>query len=123
MQMHEMKVSRGFRMLENKQREFEKELQGEHIYYFLMQGYEDFHDGDEWIGIYEDLQKLRAAYVQAVDELNAEHAKRLEHCKKIAKYAMSNEKIKIHAYHGEAGHWIYDIPQEKLWNKSQLQVE
>ena len=98
-------------MLENKQREFEKELQGEHIYYFLMQGYEDFHDGDEWIGIYEDLQKLRAAYVQAVEELNAEHAKRLD------------EKIKIHAYHGEAGHWIYDIPQEKLWNKSQLQVE
>ncbi|WP_455194454.1 hypothetical protein [Eubacterium ramulus] len=42
-------------MLENKQRELEKELQGEHIYYFLMQGYEDFHDGDEWIGIYEDL--------------------------------------------------------------------
>ncbi len=82
-----------------------------------MRGYEAFHDGDEWIGIYEDVSNLRAAYLQAVKELEAEHANWREHCEKTAKYAMKNDKIRIHAYHGEKGRWIYDIPVEVLWEE------
>ena len=106
-----------FRMLKREEKDFAKELQGEPVYYFLMRGYEAFHDGDEWIGIYEDVSNLRAAYLQAVKELEAEHANWREHCEKTAKYAMKNDKIRIHAYHGEKGRWIYDIPVEVLWEE------
>ena len=45
------------------------ELESEPIHYFLMRGYEEFHDGDEWIGIYDSLAQLKSAYKASVQAL------------------------------------------------------
>lgn len=88
------------------------------VYYFLVRGYDEFHDEDEWLGIYTSVTELRAAYENAVRELEEEHRKDEEEFgEKHVNYAKSHEKIQIHSFHG--GHWAYCLPPEALFAKKE----
>ena len=42
------------------------------IYYLLIRGYTEFRDGDEWLGIYDCVEKLYTAYAIALQDLEEE---------------------------------------------------
>lgn len=79
-------------------------------FYFLMRGYDLFHDGDEWIGIYDSLSKLKTAYNEAVQELEEEHKKW-----GASDYTKANERVRINIFDQTAGKWKYDVPYETLF--------
>ena len=80
------------------------------MHYFLICGYEEFHDGDEWIGIYDDLTQLKNAYEDAVQALEQEH--RLYSGND---WAAQHEKIMINVFDESTGKWHYDIPYAVLF--------
>ncbi len=88
------------------------ELESKTTYYFLMSGYDECHDGDEWIGIYDSTAQLKNAYKEAVQTLEQEH----KQCGESNRTA-GHEKIKIHIYHEATGKWHYDIPYEALFSE------
>lgn len=83
------------------------ELESSPTYYFLMRGYDEFHDADEWIGIYSSLTQVREAYRNAVQALEQEHKR----CRET--FTNEHEKVMIHTFNETAG-WRYDISPEVL---------
>ncbi len=88
----------------------EVDWQQSRTFYFLMRGYDLFHDGDEWIGIYDNRPRLRIAYHKAVQELEEEHKKY-----DASDYTKANERVKINIFDQSAGKWKYDVPYETLF--------
>lgn len=43
------------------------------IHYFILRGYDQFRDGDEWIGIYHSRDEARDVYYKVAGELEKEH--------------------------------------------------
>lgn len=78
------------------------------VHYFLMRGYEAFHDGDEWIGIYNSRNALLDAYNKAEEELKKE----LEEG-----WASKSEKIMINIFDECTGKWKYNVKPELLMNE------
>lgn len=48
------------------------------VHYLLVRGYEEFHDGDEWLGIYSSWENAIAAYEREHAALEREKARDLE---------------------------------------------
>ena len=86
------------------------ELDSSPTYYFLVRGYDEFHDGDEWIGIYDSLTQVQGAYRDAVQVLEQEHKK----CGQT--YTIEHEKVRINTFNEITG-WHYDIPYEVLFSE------
>ncbi len=81
------------------------------VSYFLIRGYDEFHDGDEWIGIYDNLSQLKRAYETAVRELEKEH----QNFDDGDNWTARHEKIMINIFNKRTGKWRYDIPYEILF--------
>lgn len=91
-------------------RAYVAELELGHTYYLLIRGYDECHDGDEWIGIYDSLAQLKSAYQEAVQALEQEHKQYGENI-----WTARHEKIMINTYHEATGKWHYDIPYATLF--------
>ncbi len=76
------------------------ELESEPTHYFLMRGYDECHNGDEWIGIYDSLAQLKSAYKAAMQVLEQEHKQYGE-----SNWAAEHEKVMINTYHEATGKW------------------
>ena len=84
------------------------------MHYFLIRGYENFHDGDEWIGIYSSISALQRAYT--IESRNLEEDK----IREIEKgHSCSGEKILIYIFDETDGTWQYNVSPEKLFGKEQ----
>lgn len=70
------------------------------FHYFLMRGCNEFHDADDWIGIYNSEKALFDAYNKAKEELKKE----LEEG-----WASKREKIMINIFDEHTGKWEYDV--------------
>lgn len=89
-------------------RAYYAELEAQPVSYFLIRGYDEFHDGDEWIGIYDSIPELEHAYKEAVQKLEKEHIN-------SDSRAVANKKVMINAFNKATGKWCYDIPYEMLF--------
>ena len=92
------------------------ELECEPVRYFLMRGYTEFHDGDEWIGIYDSLSKLKEAYDKAKEELDKEHAE----YEPRGGYTTLNEKVMINIFNEAIGKWQYDVSPEEIFDNNSV---
>lgn len=86
------------------------ELESSPVHYFLICGYDEFHDGDEWIGIYDSLTQLKSAYEDAVQELEQEHRQYRENS-----WTVGHEKVMVNVFDESTGKWHYDIPYAVLF--------
>lgn len=100
-------MMRFYEEIERAEREWNAQSQ---MLYFLMRGYDGFHDGDEWIGLYDNIWKLRAAYREAVGELEEEHKKCIAEGLRV-----THERVMIHAFDQAEKRWKYNIPYETLF--------
>ena len=49
------------------------EISHEKIFYFMVQGHEDWnHDDDKWLGIYDNIRELKEAYKRALEGLRVD---------------------------------------------------
>lgn len=87
------------------------ELEVRSVRYFLMRGYDECHDGDEWIGIYDSLPELKQAYEDAVKKLEDEHRIFDDN----HNWTAIHEKVMIHSFNQDTGRWCHDIPYEILF--------
>lgn len=78
-------------------------------YYFLIRGYEEFHDGDEWIGIYTDTAKLKTAYEQTCREIEDEYQKY-----HLERKGHMREKAIISIYDDADEKWKYDVNLQEI---------
>lgn len=98
---------------------YKEEVKRQPVWYFLMRGYSDCPDADEWLGIYESTAQLQAAYEKAVRELNQENQEYIDAFgnDRSVRYKVSHERVQIHSFHH--GHWAYDLPPEALFAKKE----
>ncbi|MDE5933334.1 MAG: hypothetical protein K2H40_12775, partial [Lachnospiraceae bacterium] len=85
------------------------------VSYFLMRGYGEYHDRDEWIGIYDSLPKLKHAHEEAVQKLENEHKESGDSDNRT----VIHEKVIINTFNQNTGKWCYDIPYEMLFPKKE----
>ena len=88
------------------------ELKAQPVSYFLMRVYDECHDRDEWIGIYDSLPKLKHAYENVVQGLEKEHEKYEGNNRTV-----THEKVMINTFNKASGKWCYDVPYEILFPK------
>ena len=67
------------------------------VYYLLVRGYEEFHDEDEWLGIYSSWENAIAAYEREHAALEREKARDLEIFGERAMRLAMHEEIQIHS--------------------------
>lgn len=106
-------IGRTLHALREKYKKTELEVQP--VKYFLIRGYDEFHDGDEWIGIYDSLPKLKRAYEEAVWKLKNEQMKLGDR----DNWTAIHEKVMIHTFNQATEKWRYDIPYEILFPKKE----
>lgn len=90
------------------------EIESQKIHYFLIREYEEFHDGDEWIGIYHAWDLARDAYYKAVEELEKEHQ---EDGNIYGNNASQHIKIMVNIYDETTGKWEYDVEPKLIFKK------
>ena len=76
------------------------------VHYLLVRGYEEFHDEDEWLGIYSTWENAIAAYER-------EKARDLE---TFGERAM-REEIQIHSFEETTGRWRYHLQSKENLQK------
>lgn len=69
------------------------------LHYFLTCGYEFCHDGDEWIGIYDDISILKKKY---------------EETREAIKQGKIGGNAIISSFDENTGKWNYDINPNEL---------
>lgn len=79
------------------------EQESHHVHYFLMSGYDEFHDDDDWLGIYHDWRLARDAYYKAAGQLEEEHQRWHD------EFTIKHEKIMIHIFDETTGKWDYNV--------------
>lgn len=67
------------------------------LHYFLMTGYDNCHDGDEWIGIYSCAEDAQVAYWETFHRLQEKGY---------------DEKVYLHVFDEVTGKWEYDQKME-----------
>lgn len=95
-------------------------------FYLLVRGnVECNHEDDEWLGIYDDVEKLYTAYKRAVQGLEEERKTYEEkYGKPMNAWTLRNEKILLSSfdeYNGEWKHWIE--PEEIFADMIQIELE
>lgn len=88
------------------------ELESHPIHYFIVRGYDEFHDGDEWIGIYQAWRQARDAYRKAAGRLEEEHQKISD------EFTRAHEKIMVHTFDETTGKWSYDVDPELIFKRN-----
>ena len=83
------------------------------VYYLLVRGYEEFHDEDEWLGIYSSWENAIAAYEREHAALEREKARDLE---TFGERAM-HEEIQIHSFEETTGRWQYHLQSKENLHK------
>ena len=79
------------------------------VHYLLVRGYEEFHDEDEWLGIYSTWENAIAAYER-------EHAA-LETFGERAMQLAMREEIQIHSFEETTGRWRYHLQSKENLQK------
>ena len=72
------------------------------VHYLLVRGYEEFHDEDEWLGIYSTWENAIAAYESDLETFG-ERAMR--------------EEIQIHSFEETTGRWRYHLQSKENLQK------
>lgn len=86
------------------------------IYYLLIRGYTEFRDGDEWLGIYDCVEKLYTAYARALQDLEEERkAYEEKYGEPMDNWTLRNEKILINSFDEYNGEWKYQIEPEEIF--------
>lgn len=81
-------------------------------HFFIVKGHRDWdHDGDVWIGIYDNPMRLKRAYEKAVNELEKEIKKDEENPFETS----STLEIMISAFDEDDGVWIHDIDIDDVY--------
>lgn len=93
------------------------------VHYLLVRGYEEFHDEDEWLGIYSTWENAIAAYEREHAALEREKARDLETFGERAMQLAMREEIQIHSFEETTGRWRTISSQKKIcrnekWNCS-----
>lgn len=83
------------------------------VHYLLVRGYEEFHDEDEWLGIYSTWENAIAAYEREHAALEREKARDLE---TFGERAM-REEIQIHSFEETTGRWRYHLQSKENLQK------
>ena len=82
------------------------------IFYLLLRGAEDYHDEDEWIGIYDNIAALERAYNLEFQNLADEKKIRKERGMVVPDY-----QIMINSYNETAGEWNYNLTPEEIFGE------
>ena len=93
------------------------------VHYLLVRGYEEFHDEDEWLGIYSTWENAIAAYEREHAALEREKARDLETFGERAMQLAMREEIQIHSFEETTGDGDTISSQKKIcrnekWNCS-----
>ena len=93
------------------------------VHYLLVRGYEEFHDEDEWLGIYSTWENAIAAYEREHAALEREKARDLETFGERAMQLAMREEIQIHSFEERRGDGDTISSQKKIcrnekWNCS-----
>ena len=93
------------------------------VHYLLVRGYEEFHDEDEWLGIYSTWENAIAAYEREHAALEREKARDLETFGERAMQLAMREEIQIHSFEETTGRWRYHLQSKEIcrnekWNCS-----
>lgn len=88
------------------------ELESRHAHYFVMRGYDEFHDDDEWIGVYHAWNRARDAYNKAVRQLEEEHQS------SPGNFAKAHERIMVHIFDETTGKWEKDVDPELIFKRN-----
>lgn len=97
------------------QNERKGESSGHVLYYFIMRGYDEFHDADEWIGIYHDKNAAKEAYYHALEELKAEHQKYCIPGDHSSEYTRTHENVWVNIFDETESKWRYMANPEKIF--------
>lgn len=82
--------------------------------YFVLKGYENCHDGDEWIGLYCSLDSAREAYLETVREVENEHNEDIV-MMNCHRRVLPHEKVMINIFNELTGEWALDVNPNILW--------
>lgn len=83
------------------------------VHYLLVRGYEEFHDEDEWLGIYSTWENAIAAYEREHAALEREKARDLEIFGERAMQLAMREEIQIHSFEETTGRWRYHLQSKE----------
>lgn len=89
-----------------------EELQYQPICYFLMSGYVEYHDEDEWIGVYDSISELQKDYFISVEALKIEHDYYADRSR-----IYTNNKVIIHTFNKVTKEWRFDVPADEIFTK------
>lgn len=87
------------------------------VHYLLVRGYEEFHDEDEWLGIYSTWENAIAAYEREHAALEREKARDLETFGERAMQLAMREEIQIHSFEETTGRWQYHLQSKENLQK------
>lgn len=87
------------------------------VHYLLVRGYEEFHDEDEWLGIYSSWENAIAAYEREHAALEREKARDLEIFGERAMRLAMHEEIQIHSFEETTGRWQYHLQSKENLHK------
>lgn len=96
------------------------------IFYLLIRGNVEYnHEDDEWLGIYDSVEKLYSAYKRAVQGLEEERkAYEEKFGEPMDSWTLRNEKILINSFDEYSGEWKHGIaPEEIFADMNQIECE
>ena len=88
-----------------------KEAMRHKHYFLLLRGYETFRDSDDWIGIYDDVDKLRERYRIEKEKLEEEHREERDRGW-YSELSDDHEDIRVHIYDEENDLWVCNVETE-----------
>lgn len=96
------------------------------IFYLLIRGNVEYnHEDDEWLGIYDSVEKLYSVYKRAVQGLEEERkAYEEKFGEPMDSWTLRNEKILINSFDEYSGEWKHGIaPEEIFADMNQIECE
>lgn len=93
-------------------------------FYLLIRGNVKYnHEDDEWLGIYDSVEKLYTAYKRAVQGLEEERkAYEEKFGESVDSWTLQNEKILINSFDEYGGEWKHGIAPEEIF-ADMIQIE
>ena len=87
------------------------------LFYLLVRGNVEYnHEDDEWLGIYDSVEKLYSAYKRSVQGLNEERkAYEEKFGEPVDSWTLQNEKILINSFDEYSGEWKHGIAPEEIF--------
>lgn len=87
------------------------------IFYLLVRGnVECNHEDDEWLGIYDSVEKLYGAYKRSVQGLEEERKVYEEKLgESVDSWTLQNEKILINSFDEYSREWQHGIAPEEIF--------